>query len=62
VPDRHKIEPRLVAASIPAEREFCGKCHAATSSVVGTPKVDFAKHGEKYLCWQCHYPHMPEVR
>jgi ribosomal protein S27AE len=25
------------------------------------PKVDFASHGEKYLCWQCHYPHLPEI-
>jgi len=22
------------------------------------PTVDMATHGEKYVCWQCHYPHM----
>ncbi len=62
VPDQHKISPRLTAASIPSEREFCAKCHGKQSTVSGTPKVDLATHGEKYLCWQCHYPHMPEVK
>lgn len=60
-PENHKITPRIVKASIPGEREFCGKCHADNSAVKDTPKVDFITHGEKYLCWQCHYPHMPEV-
>ena len=23
----------------------------------GVPAVDMATHGEKYVCWQCHYPH-----
>ncbi len=62
VPDQHKISPRNVAASEPAEREFCGKCHGKGSASGGPPKVDMATHGEKYLCWQCHYPHMPEVK
>jgi ribosomal protein S27AE len=48
-------------ATIPAEREFCGKCHSQDSQIKELPKVDLATHGEKYLCWQCHYPHMPEV-
>lgn len=61
VPEGHKTAPRSVAASIPGERDFCGKCHAKDSDVKETLKVDFAAHGEKYLCWQCHYPHMPEV-
>lgn len=62
VPDQHKITPRLTPASIPSEREFCGKCHGKQSAYQGTPKVEMGTHGEKYLCWQCHYPHMPEVK
>jgi hypothetical protein len=61
VPNQHRVAPRSVEASIPVNREFCGKCHAKDSRVKETPKVDLASHGEKYLCWQCHYPHMPEV-
>jgi hypothetical protein len=61
VPQQHKITPREVKASIPAERSFCGKCHSKDSANKETPKIDLSVHGEKYLCWQCHYPHMPEV-
>jgi len=62
VPDQHKVTPRVTKASIPAERDFCGKCHGKQSKVAETHKIDLATHGEKYLCWQCHYPHMPEVK
>jgi hypothetical protein len=24
------------------------------------PKVDMNQHGDTFLCWQCHYPHLPE--
>ncbi|MFH0988444.1 MAG: cytochrome c3 family protein [bacterium] len=61
VPREHKVTPRLVDASMPRDRAFCGKCHSKDSQVRDVPKVDIAAHGEKYLCWQCHYPHMPEV-
>ncbi len=61
-PDLHRVAPRMNPASKPTERAFCGKCHAKQSTVSGTPKIDLAAHGEKYLCWQCHYPHMPEVK
>ena len=57
----HKIAPREVMANIPTDRSFCAKCHSKESRVEGTTKVDFTTHGEKYLCWQCHYPHMPEL-
>lgn len=60
--DVHKVSPRTVRPSIPSDRKFCGTCHETNSSVKETPKVDLATHGEKYLCWQCHYPHMPEVQ
>ncbi|MBI5021403.1 MAG: hypothetical protein HZB59_08210 [Ignavibacteriales bacterium] len=61
VPTEHKVAPRNIKASIPVEREFCGKCHGKQSNVKEATKIDLATHGEKYLCWQCHYPHMPEV-
>jgi DnaJ-class molecular chaperone len=61
VPQKHKITPRIVNPTIPAERQFCGKCHGETSRLKDAPKVDLTTHGEKYLCWQCHYPHMPEI-
>lgn len=61
-PDEHKIRPREIRPEIPQTREFCGSCHALTSSVEkGIPKIDLATHEERYLCWQCHYPHLPEV-
>jgi cytochrome c553 len=60
-PDEHKVNPRGIRPTKPAAREFCGHCHGADSTVEGPPKVELATHGEKYLCWQCHYPHMPEV-
>ncbi len=61
VPQQHKLAPRAIRATIPAERSFCGKCHSKGSGLKEAPKIDLQTHGEKYLCWQCHYPHMPEV-
>ena len=57
-PEKHKTAPRLVKPTKPDNREFCGKCHNKGSKIKGTPTVDIATHGEKYVCWQCHYPHM----
>jgi len=62
VPNNHKITPHAQKPSKPERREFCGKCHARDAAVKGIPRVDMKTHGEKYLCWQCHYPHMPEAR
>jgi len=62
VPDRHKTEPRSAAPSIPQRREFCGTCHAKDAPEKNAPKVDIPTHGSPYLCWQCHYPHLPEGR
>ncbi len=61
VPPGHKISPRAVRAEVPTEREFCGRCHAKEALPKDPPKIDLATHGEKYLCWQCHYPHLPEL-
>ncbi len=57
-PEKHKTEPRVVSPTKPDKREFCGKCHAEGAGAKGVPTVDMATHGEKYVCWQCHYPHM----
>ena len=56
-PEKHKVSPRTVIPTKPDKREFCGKCHDKGSSRKGVPTVDMAAHGEKYVCWQCHYPH-----
>jgi hypothetical protein len=26
------------------------------------PRIDLSTHGERFQCWQCHYPHLPEGR
>jgi hypothetical protein len=57
-PEKHKTEPRIVTPTKPDKREFCGKCHDKSSPQKGIPGVDMDSHGEKYVCWQCHYPHM----
>lgn len=57
-PKKHKISPRTVLPTKPDKREFCGKCHDKASPRAGVPTINMATHGEKYVCWQCHYPHM----
>jgi hypothetical protein len=61
-PEQHKIKPRSYKPSSPTDRKFRAKCHARGSQEPAAPKVDVETHGEKYLCWHCHYAHMPEVR
>ncbi|NOY06469.1 MAG: hypothetical protein GXO82_07545 [Chlorobi bacterium] len=59
-PEQHFVNPRLYHPTKPAKREFCGGCHASEDpSVAGIPQVDIDSHGERYVCWQCHYPHLP---
>jgi len=60
--ERHKISPRSALPSKPQAREFCGQCHASDAANPQAPKIDLASHGGTYLCWQCHYPHMPGSR
>jgi hypothetical protein len=62
VPERHKTEPRTATPSKPEAREFCGTCHAKDAAEKTAPKIDLTTHGSPYLCWQCHYPHLPEGR
>jgi hypothetical protein len=62
-PEIHKINPRENRPSKPGNREFCGGCHAENApSPKGIPRIDIDTHGERYVCWQCHYPHLPEAR
>ena len=63
VPQKHKTSPRSALPSKPETREFCGGCHEEKATVVKeAPKVDMSQHGRSYLCWECHYPHLPEGR
>ena len=58
------VSPRAIKPTKPQTREFCGKCHgknATDKMAKNAPKIDLAEHGENYVCWQCHYPHSPEV-
>ncbi len=57
----HRENPRAYLPKKPTTREFCGQCHArGASSPLEIPRVDMTSHGDRYLCWQCHYPHFPE--
>ncbi len=61
--DTHRDTPRSSRPTKPQSREFCGGCHAqGAKSPPEIPRIDMANHGRSYLCWQCHYPHDPEVR
>jgi len=62
VPDQHRVSPRTARATKPTEKTFCGRCHGAGSSMPEAPRVALETHGGKYLCWDCHYPHLPETR
>jgi len=63
VPEQHSTSPRFALAKKPSDREFCGECHARNASAPREiPRVDMSSHGERYLCWDCHYPHNPEAK
>jgi len=60
---QHKTAPQLSRPSKPSSRAFCGRCHSREAeSSKEIPRVDMAEHGERYVCWQCHYPHFPELK
>jgi uncharacterized CHY-type Zn-finger protein len=62
-PEQHKINPREVRPTKPSDRAFCGKCHSLDADGdEDIPRIDLATHEEAYVCWQCHYPHLPEVQ
>jgi len=62
VDEQHMLQPRSALPTKPDSRESCGRCHAvtATGPAVSKATVDLASHGGKYLCWECHYAHLPE--
>ncbi len=61
VPEQHFTSPRAALPSRPTGRESCGQCHGSDATDSGAPRVDLASHGDSYQCWQCHYPHAPEM-
>jgi hypothetical protein len=62
VTDDHLVNPRLSRAQKPTERTLCGQCHSRDADKMkGVPRIDMAVHGERYQCWDCHYPHSPEA-
>jgi Cytochrome c554 and c-prime len=64
VDEQHLLEPRSALPTKPDSREMCGRCHAAGSTDPAASKavVDLASHGGIYVCWECHYAHLPEGR
>lgn len=64
VSEQHMTEPRLALPTKPDSREVCGRCHVAgsTDSAASKLTVDLASHGGTYVCWECHYAHLPEGR
>lgn len=63
VPEDHLVDPKQATAQKPTKREFCGRCHAEEADVArGIPRIDLDTHGERYVCWDCHYAHHPEAR
>jgi len=69
-PEEHRQDPRGFLAKKPTSRDFCGQCHdkGATPPDLEAlrgkriPRIELATHGDRYVCWQCHYPHFPEAR
>ena len=62
VADGHTTDPRLVRALKPASKAVCGECHSRSAKGSRKiPRIDIDSHGERYMCWDCHYPHSPEA-
>ncbi len=60
---KHLVTPRLSLPQKPRTREFCAECHAREAkSSKEIPRIDLATHNPRYVCWQCHYPHFPELQ
>lgn len=63
VNERHKVDPRASTPTKPSAREFCGRCHSSEAQVAATiRRVDLSEHWPRYVCWQCHYSHYPEIQ
>lgn len=62
VPAEHTSDPRSHLPTKPESREACARCHdaASTDPAASKSRVDFSTHGRTYVCWECHYAHLPE--
>jgi len=62
VAPQHMLEPRSALPTKPEKREACARCHdtAATDPAASKARVDFSSHGRAFVCWECHYAHLPE--
>ena len=62
-PEGHKTRPREVIPNKLVGRDLCGGCHAESAdSPKEIPRIDLSSHEPRYVCWQCHYPHLPETK
>ena len=63
VPAEHLVSPRMNQVEKPNTKESCAKCHGLDAKIEqDIKKVNIDTHGGRYLCWDCHYPHYPEVK
>lgn len=62
VAEQHMTEPRSALPTKPGTREACARCHdsASTDPTAARTRVDFTAHGRTFVCWECHYAHLPE--
>lgn len=62
VAEQHMTEPRSALPTRPTQRDACARCHDlnSTDAAAAKARVDFGSHGRTYVCWQCHYAHLPE--
>lgn len=60
--EQHLAAPRTVPAGKPTARQACASCHDATATppTAARARVDVDSHGRSYVCWECHYSHLPE--
>lgn len=63
VPKEHLVSPRVARAAVPVSSELCAGCHdSEVGHTKGIPQIDLQSHGDRYRCWDCHYPHYPEAK
>jgi hypothetical protein len=62
VAEQHLVDPRSALPTRPTSRDACARCHdqGSTDPAAARSRVDFASHGRTYVCWECHYAHLPE--
>ena len=60
VPKEHSVNPRAFLVGKPKGNESCEKCHSSEGPTASTIPQVASEHTGRYLCWDCHYPHLPE--